>query len=224
MRKFELIALTAATVVFAMPAAAQGRARDNDRVPPGQRPPAGLCRVWIDGVPPGQQPAPTSCALAEARRPLNSRVIYGNITPRPGRGRHENLSNGRVVDINGRRCTEQVDVFGNATYNCRNEQQAQSNGGIPAIFRGSNGQRVNSRGQVIDSQGRVINRSNRDGDDDDRGYNREDDDENGGNRGINRQTDQSGYYGRQEYGKHEKHEKHGKHGHGHGDDDGDGGN
>lgn len=217
MRTFELIALAAATVVFATPAAAQGRGRGNDGVPPGQRPPAGMCRIWIDGVPPGQQPAPTSCALAEARRPLNSRVIYGDVTPRPGRGRHENVSNGRIVNINGRRCTEQVDVFGNATYDCRNDQQAQSqsNGGLPAIFRGPNGQRVNARGQVIDSQGRVINGSNRDGDDDDRGYDREDSDEDGGNRGISRQNDQSGYYGRQ---KHEK--KHGKHGNGHGDDDG----
>ena len=40
-------------------------------------PPAGLCRIWIDGVPPGRQPAPTDCATAERTRPNNARVLYG---------------------------------------------------------------------------------------------------------------------------------------------------
>ena len=30
--------------------------RKSDHIPPGQLPPAGMCRIWIDGVPPGQQP------------------------------------------------------------------------------------------------------------------------------------------------------------------------
>jgi hypothetical protein len=30
-------------------------------VPPGHRPPPGLCRVWFPGVPPGRQPAPEAC-------------------------------------------------------------------------------------------------------------------------------------------------------------------
>lgn len=40
----------------------RGRNQKSDRIPPGQRPPAGMCRIWIDGVPPGQQPAPTDCS------------------------------------------------------------------------------------------------------------------------------------------------------------------
>src|SRR4051812_40946123 len=36
-------------------------ARSTADVPPGQLPPKGMCRVWIDGVPPGQQPPVTDC-------------------------------------------------------------------------------------------------------------------------------------------------------------------
>jgi hypothetical protein len=53
-------------------------ARDTRSIPPGQRPPSGLCRIWIEGVPPGRQPAPTDCAAAERNRPSNGRVIYGS--------------------------------------------------------------------------------------------------------------------------------------------------
>jgi hypothetical protein len=56
-------------------AGAQGR---RTGIPPGQMPPAGLCRVWIDGVPQGRQPRPTDCATARAHAPANSRVIYGS--------------------------------------------------------------------------------------------------------------------------------------------------
>lgn len=56
-------------------AGAQGR---RTGIPPGQMPPAGLCRVWIDGVQPGRQPRPTDCATARAHAPANSRVIYGS--------------------------------------------------------------------------------------------------------------------------------------------------
>jgi hypothetical protein len=49
-----------------------------DRIPPGQRPRSGMCRIWIDGVPPGRQPKATDCATAEANVPPNARVIYGN--------------------------------------------------------------------------------------------------------------------------------------------------
>ncbi|HKG94062.1 MAG TPA: hypothetical protein VKA84_19285, partial [Gemmatimonadaceae bacterium] len=70
-------ALALATTAAVSTADAQGRGRNTDNVPPGQRPPAGMCRVWIDGVPPGRQPAPTDCATAERNRTSNSRVIYG---------------------------------------------------------------------------------------------------------------------------------------------------
>ena len=48
-----------------------------DSIPKQYRPPAGMCRIWIDGVPPTQQPAPTDCATAVKNKPNNGRVIYG---------------------------------------------------------------------------------------------------------------------------------------------------
>jgi hypothetical protein len=65
------------------PAFAQGNGKNKNKavrnIPPGQMPPAGLCRVWYDGVPPGRQPAPTNCNEAEriASRDSNARVVYG---------------------------------------------------------------------------------------------------------------------------------------------------
>ena len=64
---------------------AQGRGRDRrdvaraQGVPPGQLPPANMCRVWYNGTPPGRQPRPTNCRNAEAiaARDRNARVIYG---------------------------------------------------------------------------------------------------------------------------------------------------
>jgi len=75
MRRLEIIAFAAAALAYATPAVAQGkgkgrgtqrtsatvdrtagdifgstRAAGHDRVPPGHLPPAGMCRVWIDGV------------------------------------------------------------------------------------------------------------------------------------------------------------------------------
>lgn len=57
---------------------AQGQALGPGAIPPGQRPPAGMCRVWINGVPPGRQPAATNCATAARNRPANARIIYGS--------------------------------------------------------------------------------------------------------------------------------------------------
>lgn len=76
----------------------QGTTRKSDRIPPGQLPPAGMCRIWIDGVPPGRQPAPTDCQTAVATKPANARVIWGDQTAFPGEangkfskhGKHKN--------------------------------------------------------------------------------------------------------------------------------------
>lgn len=46
-------------------------------VPPAYRPPAGMCRIWIEGVPASQQPAPTDCVTAVRNRPVNGKVIFG---------------------------------------------------------------------------------------------------------------------------------------------------
>jgi hypothetical protein len=63
------------------------RGRTASRIPPGQLPPAGMCRIWINGVPPGQQPAPTDCQTAVANKPANAQVIWGSQTAFPGNGR-----------------------------------------------------------------------------------------------------------------------------------------
>jgi len=68
----------------------RGRGRSNDNVPPGFRPPAGMCRIWIDGVPPGHQPAPTDCQTAVRNQPPNSRIIWGDNTGRRERNVYDN--------------------------------------------------------------------------------------------------------------------------------------
>jgi hypothetical protein len=57
--------------------AAQESREPQSRVPASFTPPAGLCRLWIDGVPASQQPAPTDCASAIRNRPANSTVVFG---------------------------------------------------------------------------------------------------------------------------------------------------
>ena len=54
---------------------AQGREKE---IPASSRPPAGMCRIWLDNVPAAQQPAPTDCASAVRNRPAKGRVIYGD--------------------------------------------------------------------------------------------------------------------------------------------------
>ncbi|MEO7996374.1 MAG: hypothetical protein ABI852_02955 [Gemmatimonadaceae bacterium] len=51
--------------------------RTADSVPADYKPPAGMCRVWLDGVPAAQQPAPTDCPSATQKKPANARVIFG---------------------------------------------------------------------------------------------------------------------------------------------------
>ena len=73
-----LLAVTIAACA-ATPAAAQNKQfTGGDKIPPGHRPPPGMCRIWLEGVPPGQQPAPTDCATAVRNRPANGRVIFGD--------------------------------------------------------------------------------------------------------------------------------------------------
>ena len=52
--------------------------RVGDDVPKAYRPPAGMCRIWLDKVPPKQQPAPTDCPTAVRNRPPNGRVLFGD--------------------------------------------------------------------------------------------------------------------------------------------------
>ena len=49
-------------------------------VPREMLPPAGKCRIWMDGVSPSQQPAPTDCQTALRQRPANGTVVFGPAT------------------------------------------------------------------------------------------------------------------------------------------------
>lgn len=95
-------------------------------VPPGHRPPRGMCRVWIDGVPPGRQPAVTDCLTARARAPLNSRIIYGDLTPFPGQGKNRAARDCRYEE---RRSTLGDIIFGRRAsdrdYECRYDDRRQ---------------------------------------------------------------------------------------------------
>ena len=58
--------------------------QQQSKVPPAYRPPAGMCRIWIEGVPANQQPAPTDCVTAVRNRPVNGTVIFGEDSPKRG--------------------------------------------------------------------------------------------------------------------------------------------
>jgi hypothetical protein len=88
--------------VCSMPAFGQGRPvpvkgklifpKSKLTLPPGFAPPAGMCRIWIEGVPADQQPAPTDCATAVRNRPLNGRVIFSDekaTSPKPSKKKSE---------------------------------------------------------------------------------------------------------------------------------------
>jgi hypothetical protein len=87
MKRWIVTLVLAGGTVAAAPLDAQARGGKADGVPPGARPPAGMCRIWIDGVPPGQQPAPTDCATALRNRPANARVLFGDDYASPGKGK-----------------------------------------------------------------------------------------------------------------------------------------
>jgi hypothetical protein len=83
------VALTLGLVALALPRVsdAQGagtKSREKE-IPASSRPPAGMCRVWLDDVPAAQQPAPTDCATAVRNRPAKGRVIFGDDYAAPKR-------------------------------------------------------------------------------------------------------------------------------------------
>lgn len=71
-----LISLASLILLTAPAAGAQERAR-SDSIPRAHFPPAGMCRIWLDGVPAERQPAPTDCVTAVRNRPSNGRVVFG---------------------------------------------------------------------------------------------------------------------------------------------------
>lgn len=122
----KLIVAMAAAAALAGPLAAQSRAVS--KLPPGHMPPAGMCRIWLDGVPPGRQPAPTDCRTAELNRPVNARVIYG-------------ASSSGTVWRNGLKVTRERDALGRVIYRDANgrvvTRERTSDGWI--IWRDANG-------------------------------------------------------------------------------------
>ena len=74
------VVLIVGLVALASPKAlaAQGAQGQGKEIPASERPPAGMCRIWLDGVPAAQQPAPTDCASAVRNRPAKGRVIFGD--------------------------------------------------------------------------------------------------------------------------------------------------
>lgn len=73
------VALLIGLVAFGSPAALDAQAKGKSKeIPSGSRPPAGMCRIWLDDVPAAQQPAPTDCASAVRNRPAKGRVIFGD--------------------------------------------------------------------------------------------------------------------------------------------------
>lgn len=57
--------------------------RDTGSIPVSARPPAGMCRIWLDDVPVSQQPAPTDCTSAVRNRPPKGRVVFGDDYVKP---------------------------------------------------------------------------------------------------------------------------------------------
>jgi hypothetical protein len=94
------VALMVGLVALASPRAldAQNRGKAGE-VPASSRPPAGMCRIWLDDVPPAQQPAPTDCASAVRNRPAKGRVIFGDDYVTPKRG--DTSSKGKPPAIKG---------------------------------------------------------------------------------------------------------------------------
>ena len=74
MKQYMMVLAVAGVTTLAAPLAAQGL---QDPIPPEYRPPAGMCRIWLNGVPPSRQPEPTDCPTAVRRVPPNGRVIFG---------------------------------------------------------------------------------------------------------------------------------------------------
>jgi hypothetical protein len=79
MKSFSAIA--ACALLIASAAQAQRPKSESKTVPPNLRPPAGMCRIWLDGVPASRQPAPTDCASALRNRPARGQVLFGDDYP-----------------------------------------------------------------------------------------------------------------------------------------------
>jgi hypothetical protein len=91
--------------VPAKPSVQQPSPRREQTVPPGFYPPAGMCRIWVNGVPAAQQPAPTDCASAVRNRPANGKVLFGDDPPKGKKSKSDKKSSptDELVDLITRR-------------------------------------------------------------------------------------------------------------------------
>ena len=90
------------------PQAQQSQRRDQI-VPPAFYPPAGMCRIWINGVPAAQQPAPTDCSSAVRNRPANGKVLFGDDQPKGKKGKSDKKKSNatdELVDLITRRISK----------------------------------------------------------------------------------------------------------------------
>jgi hypothetical protein len=68
-----------ALVAIAASASAQKEQKPiRQEIPADQRPPKGMCRIWLKDVPAAQQSAATDCTAAVKNCPPNGRVIFGD--------------------------------------------------------------------------------------------------------------------------------------------------
>jgi hypothetical protein len=91
--------------VPAKPRVQQSQGREQI-VPPGFYPPAGMCRIWVNGVPAAQQPAPTDCASAVRNRPTNGKVLFGDEQQKSKKGKSDKGKSNpadELVDLLNRR-------------------------------------------------------------------------------------------------------------------------
>lgn len=94
-----LMPSAAVLLLLALPAMTEGQARSGstrDTVPLTMLPPAGKCRIWMDGVPAAQQPAPTDCSTALRQRPTNGTILYGPAARETSGGRFDPSVGGRA--------------------------------------------------------------------------------------------------------------------------------
>jgi hypothetical protein len=167
MKHFNLTFGLVAAAALAGPLSAQGR--NSVGIPPGQMPPAGMCRIWIDGVPPGHQPRPTDCVTAQRNVPVNGRVIYGSNTGNGGKyGRNGNnngvYGNNGVYDRNGDGVIDSRDQVGTNChwYDINCTSTAASNEGWTPIGRDRNGNAIYERRRTDRNGNLMVQRARRD--------------------------------------------------------------
>jgi len=82
MNRFLVSLSFVAIASFANTSEAQRRDR-GENIPAGYLPPAGKCRIWIDGMPRGVQNKPMDCDAAERAAKARTHIIYGSEVPFP---------------------------------------------------------------------------------------------------------------------------------------------